>query len=110
MGLQGVMISSILSNVYRTIDLLLYVPKHITHSSIPRTARRILGVFINSIIVCLPTFFFEFKPNSYISWTAYAMALGIYAVAIVGMITYLLDRAEFHFLKGRILKILMRRK
>lgn len=110
MGLQGIMISSILSNVYRTIDLLLYVPKHITHSSIPRTARRILGVFINSIIVCLPTSFFEFKPNSYVSWTAYAMVLGIYAVTIVGMITYLLDRAEFHSLKGRILKILMRRK
>ena len=109
-GLQGVMISSILSNLYRTIDLLIYVPNHITHNSIPRTARRILGVFVNTVIVCIPTFFIDYQPNSYITWIGYAMILGIYAVAVVGMITYLLDKVEFKSLKDRLMKMLVRRK
>lgn len=109
-GLQGVMISSILSNLYRTIDLLIYVPNHITHNSIPRTARRILGVFVNTVIVCIPTFFIDYQPTSYITWVGYAIVLGIYAVVVVGMITYLLDKVEFKSLKDRLMKMLVRRK
>lgn len=109
-GLQGVMISSILSNIYRTIDLAIYVPKHITHNSIPRTARRIVGVFVNTIVVCIPTFFIDFHPDSYISWIGYAILLGIYAVVVVGIITYFVDKSEFRSLRGRAMKMLLRRK
>ena len=109
-GLQGVMIASILSNVYRTIDLMFYVPKHITHNSILKTARRILGVFVNTGIACLPTFFLGFQPNSYFSWVIYAMVLGVYAVVIIGIITYFCDKPEFRSLKERVLKMITRRK
>lgn len=109
-GLQGVIISSILSNLYRTIDLLIYVPNHITHNSIPRTARRILGVFVNAVIVCIPTFLIDYQPTSYITWVGYAIVLGLYAVVVVGMITYLMDKVEFESLKDRLMKMLVRRK
>lgn len=109
-GLQGVMIASILSNVYRTIDLLFYVTKHITHNSIQRTARRIICVFVNAAVVCIPTFFVNFQPESYLSWVGYAALLGGYAVGVIGVITYLSDKTEFISIKERLTQMLIRRR
>ena len=109
-GLQGVMIASIASNLYRTIDLLIYVPHHITHNSIMRTARRIFGVFVNTIVVCIPIFFIDIKPTSYLTWVLYAFVLGIYAVIIIGLITFVLDKTEFRALKTRLFGMFMRRR
>lgn len=109
-GVQGVMIASIASNLYRTIDLLIYVPHHITHNSIKRTARRILGVFVNTVVVCLPTFFIDIKPTSYLTWILYAFVLGVYAVIIISAITFVLDKTESKALKTRLFGMFVRRR
>ncbi len=95
MGLQGIMIASICSNIYRTIDLMLYVPKHITHNSIKRTARRIINVFFNVAIICIPLIVTRIEPNTYLEWIKYAIVVGLYAVIVVSVVTFIMDRTEF---------------
>ena len=108
-GLQGVMLASIISNVYRSIDLLIYVPKHITHNSIFRTARRMVGVFVNTAIICIPAFIINIQPSSYVAWAGYAVAFGIYGVAVVTIMAYIFDRTEFRAIKRRLVKMIFRR-
>ncbi|HQH64316.1 MAG TPA: hypothetical protein PLE55_11780, partial [Clostridiales bacterium] len=51
MGLYGVLIALIASNVYRTIDLLLFTPKYVTHLSVWGSLARLLRVFLASAAV-----------------------------------------------------------
>lgn len=91
--IQGVLIGSILSNFYRDIDLLFFIPKYITKLSLRMTALRIIRMFVNIMLICIPFFFIELNPTNYISWITDAIFVGIYAVVIVLISGMLFEKA-----------------
>ncbi len=107
-GLPGIMIASCASNLYRTIDLLLFVPKYITITSPKKSILRMLRVLIQIVIANMPVMFMDLNPSGYKEWIFCAIALGIWSLLVVTLFTFILDKREFKALFNR-LKNMVRR-
>ena len=108
-GLPGIMVGSCLSNLYRTIDLIFFVPKRITHNHAHISAFRIIRVFLNMAIICIPSFFVEINAAGYFKWGCYAAMYVVYAACVVTATTVLFDKKEFLSLLNRVKEILVRK-
>jgi polysaccharide transport protein, putative len=91
-GLNGVMIASICSNLYRTIDFIFFVHKHITEDSPRNSIWRIVKVLLCMSIATVLTIVFSFQINSIISWIIHAILILISCVIVVGIIMGVSDR------------------
>ena len=108
-GLSGIVIGSCISNLYRIIDLIIFVPKKITHNKIRTSAFRMIRVLLNVIIICVPSFIIKINVSGYLEWIGYAVAYVIYAVLVVTIMTVVFDRTEFLNLVKRVKNMLLRR-
>lgn len=104
-GIYGVLIGAIISNLYRDIDLLFFVPKKITGLTIINTLKRMLRVFITSLIICLPFLYINIDPSGYIEWILYASVIGVYSVIVVLIVNFLFDRKALIDIIRRILRM-----
>ncbi|MBR2353463.1 MAG: hypothetical protein IKA76_03055 [Clostridia bacterium] len=109
-GIVGIMIGSCLSNLYRTVDLLFFTPKYISHNSVARTAFRMLMVFVNIALIVLPTLFIEIQAKNFFEWILVALIFAVYAVAITMLTTLIADRKSFLAVMKRIFRTLLRRR
>lgn len=107
-GLSGIVVGSCLSNLYRTIDLLFFVPKNITHNKGYISAMRMIRVFLNVAIICVPGLLIDMNVNGYVDWCVYAVLYTVFAFLVVTATTVLFDRKEFisliHRMKSMLLK------
>ena len=90
-GLAGILMGSILSNIYRDIDLLFYIPRKLTKLRVRNSFVRMIRVFICSIIIYLP--FLEFVHidcSNYLEWVGWAIITAAYAFIVVVIANYLL--------------------
>lgn len=108
-GLAGIMLGSCISNLYRTIDLLCFVPAKIVKIDIRKTIFRMLRVFLNIGIVLLIALSINVNPTNYVQWVLYAMLFGVVAIAITTLSTWIFDREAFGGLLLRLKSILRRR-
>lgn len=92
LGLPGILIGCILSNVYRCIDLLFFIPKHVTGLSPLLTLKRWGHSVLEFLLILLPFFFITIHARGYTSWIVSAVWATIYAVLVVLVIDYILDR------------------
>lgn len=106
MGIAGVLIASILSNIYRDIDLLFYIPRKVTKLPVKNTVIRIFRVFITSSIICLPTLFIDINVTGYLSWLITALLVGIYAVIVVFIMGLLFEKSNIIGIKKRITSLI----
>jgi len=85
-GIAGVLIGSILSNLYRDIDLIFYIPKTVTKLKPGITIRRVLRlVFLFSAAVFPAVYLVDIKPGSLAKWAIYAVPVAIWTfIVIVG--------------------------
>lgn len=93
-GVAGVLIGSILSNIYRDIDLLFFIPRNVTKLPVKSTALRIMRIGITVLIINVPFFFFEITVAGYLSWALKATYVGIYAVVVILIMSLIFDRAS----------------
>lgn len=93
LGINGALIGSILSNFYRDVDLLFFIPKNITKLPVKNTAIRFLRIFLCTFLIWSPFFFIKLNPTNYISWIINAIFVGIYALIIVFINGYIFERA-----------------
>lgn len=91
-GLPGVLIGSILANVYRDIDLMIFIPKNLTKLSIKISLLRIIRIFVASIICVIPFFILDIKVNSYLEWFLIASISAIYSILVVVSLNIIFDR------------------
>lgn len=107
-GLQGIMIASIVSNIYRTVDLLYFAPLHITGERGNISAVRMLKVIGTIIIIVLPSVFMRMAPAGYFAWCGYAVGYGIYAILVTTIVWFATDRREFTEVLQRVWHMLKR--
>lgn len=94
-GIVGILCGSCISNLYRTIDLLFFVPKYITKSNPTKSASRILQVIVAICLIVLPTYLFAVEPSSFGFWILYAIGFSLYAITICTLIALSFNKRDF---------------
>lgn len=95
-GLAGILLGSILANIYRDIDLLFYIPRNLTKLRVRISFYRMIRVIICFFTVYLPfAQFYKIVCSTYKEWLLYAVIVSFYAFFIVIAINYLLDKSVF---------------
>ncbi|MBQ7031838.1 MAG: hypothetical protein IJN13_05725 [Bacilli bacterium] len=107
-GIEGILIALIISNIYRTIDLIIYVPKHIGGDKIKNTLINFGKIFIYTILICLPFIFYKINISSYLEWFKYAILVGIYSVLVVLLGEFIFFRKDLKNVLTRIKRIFRR--
>lgn len=107
-GLNGILIGSCLSNLYRTIDLLVFVPTKITHTRIFDSLRRMLYILLSVFIIVLPSIYIHINVTGYFGWIIWAVGYCVYAVVVSVVLAYLFDRPVFNALLDRIKRLFFR--
>lgn len=91
-SLAGIMIASCLSNLYRDIDLLFFIPKKVTELPVKETAVRILRMIIEMFIIYYPFKYIKIQMDNFLQWIIFSLFIGIYAIMVVGIIGVIFDR------------------
>jgi len=108
-GLEGILVARILSNVYRDIDLLIYMPKKLGYINMKKSFLRVLAMFIEIAIVCVPFIFIKLNPTSFSSWILMALIVFGGSVLFNCLCGLIFDRKDFLGLVNRG-KSLLKRK
>jgi len=91
-GLAGILIGAILSNLYRDIDLLFFIPRNVTKLPVKRTFYRIVRIFICCLIIIAPFKYITIETATYLEWIQCAFWVSLYAALIVFVINVIFDR------------------
>lgn len=109
MGISGILLGSILSNLYRDIDLLIFIPKNVTKLSISSSLFRVIRIFLSIGLIIVPFIFIKCNISSIILWIIYAICASLYSIIIVLISSLVFDKQEILNILRRI-KYMMRRK
>lgn len=95
-GIIGMMIANILSNLYRTIDLLFFIPRNLTKQSFAHTLFRQVKSIIYFILIYFTSVFVVSKLNisinSYFNWIIIAIISLVIGLFIIFFSDLLVDR------------------
>lgn len=101
-GLNGVLAAVILSNLYRTIDLLFFIPKHVTKLPVKSTAIRLLRMCVLFTLIVTPVRLLTIPVQGYFQWVVFACAVAIYAILLTLLFAWLFEREELKNLMKRL--------
>ncbi len=79
-GIYGVLIGLFVSNVYRSIDLLYFIPKNITKLPVFNTIKKWVIMGINMILVFGVYELINLNAENYFQWAAVAVVMCIFSV------------------------------
>lgn len=91
-GLEGILIASILSNLYRNIDLVYFIPKYVTNLPKKKTIFRIIGVFFINVLICLPMYYIHIEVDTVFMWIVDLILVMIYSIFIIGVYIFIFER------------------
>lgn len=107
-GLYGVVLGSVLSNLYRDIDLLFYVPKKITKASWKITAKHMGIVIMVPVIIVLISTMVDMKIRNYFGWCLWAVIVTIFSSVVTLALMWLVDKEAFMGIVYRIKQLLVK--
>jgi O-antigen/teichoic acid export membrane protein len=102
LGLNGIMIGLCLSNLYRDIDLLYFVPRNITFRTIRPTFWRILRIFFCLALILFPYYFIAPQIEGIGQWLLHAVLIGVYAALVILATNFVFDRVILEAVYKRI--------
>lgn len=105
-GLAGILTGCILSNLYRDIDLLFYIPVHVTGLKPQLTLKRWANSALSFALIWFPSFFIRVQAVNFFEWFQWGIATLCYGVLVICLLGYLFDRNEFQNSKVRIIKMI----
>lgn len=105
-GLAGILLGAITSNIYRDIDLMFFIPKHVTNLPVRFTFYRIIRVVLTFTIAVLPTYLIVLPISNYFDWAKWAVLVGLYVLCMVLLINFLFDRSIFMAVLSRFWRVL----
>lgn len=93
MGIFGVLVASVISNIYRDIDLLIFIPRNLTKLSVKSSAMRIIRALLIVVIIWIPFFYISINPRNYIDWIINSFFISIYVTFVTLLINYMFDKS-----------------
>lgn len=108
-GLVGVILGQIVSNLYRTVELAIFIPKHVTKLPMIHSFRRILRtLMLFGASVAPPLLLLDITASNYVEWLFKAILTGIWCVVVYVGYNVLIERhttyqiyQRFSYLLGR---------
>lgn len=101
-GMPGVLVGMCLSNVYRDIDLMFYIPRNVTYTE-PRETMKLMGLAIGSCaLIAAPYFAFNLECGSWMQWLLQLAALIIWSFVVVLGLYRLFAREQLDGLFSRV--------
>ncbi len=101
LGINGVMIGTLVANVFRTTQYSVFISKHILNRSITKVIVRLLWLIVSSAIIIscslLLYSFFSFH-TGWIGWIVKALLSFVFACIIVVVMSVLFYRNDFKYL------------
>lgn len=101
-GLYGILIASILSNLYRDIDLVYFIPKYVTKMPTKNTVYRIIAVCVITALIYTPFLYIDININDFFMWIIMTVGVVLYSLIIVLMYIVIFERKTLKEIKGRI--------
>lgn len=101
-GLAGILLGLIASNLYRTIDLLFYIPSKITGLSVFITIKKIVCMVVEIGFIILPFRYIRIKCISYYEWIVYGILVTAYALIVVMVVGGIHNQKEMRGIWKRI--------
>ena len=108
-GLYGIIGGGILSHLYRDIDLLFFIPKHVTKLSYVRSLRHMLLVLGNFGLITFIWYFYPFQIDTVFQWLVYAVCSTIAVIIWTVLTNYAVDPKNMTQIYYRIYKLIARR-
>jgi len=94
-GLNGILLGLIISNLYRDIDLIIFIPRTLHNTKILHTLKRVALVFVEFVIICLPFAYFDMGITSYLQWIGWAFIVFVYSCIVIILVSFVFDRNAF---------------
>ena len=79
-GIYGILIGLLASNIYRSVDLLFFIPKNVTKLSVFNTAKKWIIVALNTAIVFGVYNLLPLNPENYFQWIVAAVIMCVCSV------------------------------
>ena len=109
-GLTGVLVASCLSNFYRCVDLLFFIPKNVTHLPILPSLRRMVETLVVIVLICAASWLcIPFLPYSLMSLAGYAFFNLVFAFLLVMLFYVFFERSNIHIVVDRVRSIFKRK-
>lgn len=109
-GLKGILIGLIISNLYRDVDLFIFIPKKLHNTKIAITFKRVGLVFIEFALICLPFVYIDMGITSYIKWLGWGTIVFVYSFVVIVLVSLLFERVVFFTTISRVAEILKSKK
>lgn len=93
-GLYGIVLASCLSNLYRVIDLLFFVPKYVTKLPVIDSFLRMLWSIATIFVSVLPFCYMEVNVNSLVRWGMFSLLVAFWSLICVVVSSYVLQRSS----------------
>lgn len=100
-GVEGVIMGACLSNVYRDIDLALFIPHRVTHTPVRDTTRRIVLCCLKLVVAVAPFAIFDVSCPSWAAWILLSVVSTVWATFSCLGLTWLLERDQYAGLLAR---------
>lgn len=109
-GVFGIIIGTLCSHLYRTIDVLIYVPQRITHTRPLVSLKRIcVCMFATAVTYLSFNAIIDVVSSNYVEWIFYGIIASLWAMVITFIINIIFNGEELAYLYDR-LKILLTRE
>lgn len=106
-GIEGIIAGACLSNLYRDIDLMFYVPKWITETNVADTAVKMVLSCLIAALIAIP--YTQFCPSlcaTWGEWLLHAAVLGCWGVAVALCVCIVFEREDMESLRLRMKRML----
>lgn len=109
-GLTGILLGMCLSNLYRTLDLLFFVPRNITSLRVSSTFLRMIRVFVVIALCYLPFIFISIETVNFFEWFVKGILIFIYSTIVTVTVNFIAERDTFNNVLSRIFSLYKKKK
>lgn len=99
-GLVGVAIGTLVSMLYRTVYLVIYLSKNIVNRKISHFIKYMAVDIINIALMVLATFWIRLGELNYFSWVLMALEVGFISLGVCIVVNFIFCRGELLAIKG----------
>lgn len=105
-GISGIMFGLLISNVYRAIDLLFFIPKTVTKLSFMNSLKKWIVMLISISIILVVFKLVNISPNGYLAWVVEAIFAAIVS-ALINVILFTIScRDDMKSLVARVIHLI----
>lgn len=92
LGIPGILLGSIIANLYRMVQLAVFIPRTVTGTPVSTTLRRILRTLLLTLATVSPVLFMDIGASSYFEWFLVAIRAGLWSLLVFVLYNILVER------------------